>query len=190
MSESTEMTTADLDAIAASMAEGNVVMHSTILGIWQDVLTNVEEAATEKVTPIVANRIMNAWPRLEYADIPAYWTRYYEYVIELRDLLSDIIATDAECLLRIEHDGVDNKDLYKEVLFAWSNRIQEWEEDWDVTSSRAGVELAAMADVGGMFVGPTGLTEHLSQPQIRFEYTEADRAELGERLHAAREGRG
>lgn len=185
-----ELTQEDIEAIAASFAEGEVPkLTHTILEIWRDLLSNIEVAREERVTPVIANRVITSYPKLNYADVPAYWDLYYDLMTELRDILDDQIATDDEALSNVEDDAVANRKHYVELLFAWSDRIAQWEEQWDATSPRAAIELAAIADVASMFMGQTGMTEALSQPQVGFEFNDDDRVALQQRLVEAAAGR-
>lgn len=185
-----ELADVDLEAIAASFAEGEApVMTHTLLEIWNDLLSNAELGVEEHISPMLANSIISKWDRLEFSDIPAYWALYHELMIELRDILHDVIATDPDCYKHVEDDGVENRKLYMEVLFGWTDRINQWEEQWDCTDPRAAIELAAIADVARMFTGQTGIVEHLSQPQMNFTFGDDERTELAERLAAAQKER-
>ncbi len=185
-----ELTDEDLAAIQASLSEGEVpAMTNTLLKIWQEILSNIETSREERITPIIANRVVGTWTKLEYSDVPAYWELYYDLMTDLRGILLDEIASDPECLNNIEDDAIDNRERYLNILFGWSDRIAEWEEQWECTSPRAHIELAAIADVARFFVGPEGLTEGLSQPQLGFSFDDDDRIALQERLLEAAAGR-
>ena len=71
------LTEEDLAAIAASFAEGDVpALTHTVLEIWENLLSNIEEARKERVTPVVANRIITNYPKL--VDEPLHWNSVAE----------------------------------------------------------------------------------------------------------------
>ena len=185
-----ELTEEDIEAIAASFAEGNPpALTHTLLEIWRNILSNIESAREERIPPVIANRVVTAYPKIEYHMVPQYWDTYYDLLTEMRDILDDVIASDNEAFDRVEDDAILNRDLYVEVLFGWSDKINQWEEEWDTMSPNAAVELAAIADVSSVIVGETGLTENLSQLQIGFSFDDSDRIALQERLAEAAAGR-
>ena len=184
------LTEEDLAAIAASFAEGDVpALTHTVLEIWENLLSNIEEARKERVTPVVANRIITNYPKLEFSDIPAYWNEYYDLMTEMRTILRTVIASKEDCFKHIEDDATENRELYLELLFQWSDQIARWEETWDCMDPKAALKLAAIADVAAVFMGQTGITEALSQPQVGFSFDDDARVALAKRLEEAAEER-
>jgi hypothetical protein len=181
----TEQDEADLDLL--NDGDSGKLNH-TLLEMWRSILGNVEAVSAQKVTPAIANRIVNAWPKLSFADVADYHATYHAFLLELRDILDEVIASDPKCLTRTgedeDSDAVANRGLYIELLFRWQERIMLWDAAWDCTSPQAGVLLAAIADATSFSVGSNGLVAHLDQ--IRLDFTDADRAAMGARLEAAK----
>lgn len=185
-----QLTPEDEAAIIASLTEGDTpTLSHTVLEIWSEILSNLETEEKSRTSPVVATRIVRSWPGMQYRDIPRYWELYYTLMREMRDALMAVIRSDEDCFSHVEDDAEENRDLYLEVLFQWSDIVGQWEENWDLQSEDAVAHVAAIADCGAFFIGEQGLAAHLSQEQVGFRYTEEDRVALTQRLTEAADAR-
>lgn len=185
----TELTDEDLAAISASLYdESSEGLTVSVLEAWQNVLGNIEESSKERISPREANRVVGSWPKLSFQDVPAYNVRYHELLLELRDILDEVIASDDKAFSRVgEADAEENAEHYKELLFRWQAQVLRWEHAWDAADPASHIELAAIADATGFYMNQgTGLINHLEA--IGFQYTDEDRDTAAERLRAVREG--
>jgi hypothetical protein len=175
---------ADLQAeVDRELGQAPELTH-TILEIWANVLSNIEANEGEHISPRYANSIVSNWPRLTFQDVSAYTSKYFTYLKSLRELLTEEIEKDPEALKRVENDAEENRGHYLELIGAWQERIEMWEQTWQSDADDSHVTLAALADATSFFVGAQGLVEHLSQ--IGFQFTDEDREALRERLMAVK----
>lgn len=188
MSENIDITEKDLAEVEewANAPAENASYHS-ILEVWREVLSPAAAEATKKVTPQWANRLVHAYPEVQYSDMNALRDRYFGKIAELLDILVEEIAGDDECLnvFTPEEDVERNSHHYKNLLLVWQQTFLQWEMDWTCDDPWAPVELAAIGEVHKMFFGPTGLTSFLDN--IKFEYSEDDQAMLAAALEEQRE---
>lgn len=161
----------------------------TILEVWREVLKPANDEAKKKVTPQWANRMITSYAKLDFADLDILRDMYFEKIAELAQIVDAEIATDSDALTWAtpEEDGDENSEHYKNVLTEWQLRFLGWELDWTCTDEWASVELASISEVHKMFFGDNGLTQFLDN--IRFEFTEADQAELAGALKALRDAK-
>lgn len=187
-----ELTEQDEADLAAMQGEATKSLNHTLLEIWRDVLSNVEKSAAEKVTPYTANKIVGSWPQLKFQDVPEYHRLYHTYLLLYRDALDAIIKAHPGCLSNIgeegteEFDPVANRQAYIDIFFEWQMVTIRLEHLWDAADENSHVVLAALADAAALTTGEQGLIQHLSQPQINFQFDEADQMALSERLAEAR----
>jgi hypothetical protein len=175
---------ADLQAdVDAALGTSPALTH-TILEIWQSVLANIEANEGEHVSPRYANSIVSNWPRLKFQDVKAYTKQYFAFLKSLREVLTEEIAKDPVAFERVENDAEENRAHYLELIGAWQELIESWEQEWDSDADDSHVTLAALADATSFFVGAQGLVEHLSQ--INFQFTDEDREALRLRLLAVK----
>lgn len=160
-----------------------------ILEVWREVLKPARGELGSKVTPQWASRIISSYTGIGFADMENFRDAYFSKVLELADMVDEQIATDEECLTYTtpEEDVEHNSVHYRALLRDWQLAVMSWELAWETTSPLAAVELAAISEVHKMFFGPTGVTALLDN--IRFEFTEADQAELAEALESLKEGK-
>jgi hypothetical protein len=156
----------------------------TILEIWASVLSNIEANEGEHISPRYANSIVSNWPRLNFQEVSGYTRQYFTFLKALREILTAEIDKDPEALKRVENDAEENRVHYLELIGAWQEQIEEWEQNWNSDSADSHVTLAALADATSFFVGAQGLVEHLSQ--INFQFTDEDREALRLRLLAVK----
>ena len=161
--------------------------YHSILQIWREVLEPSGKAAVEKPTPAYCNRIITSYPEVRYADMVRFRDLFYSRIDELKAILATEIESDDNCLkhLTAEEDAEFNGQHYKNLLRDWQLAILEWEKDWHCEDTDAAISLATISEIHKMFFGQTGLTSMLDN--IPFEYTDADREELGQALEAAKD---
>lgn len=161
-----------------------------ILQVWREVLKPSASERTKKVTPQWASRICAEYQQMRFEQMNDFRDTYFGKLHQLEVLLVDEINSDADCLTYSEpaDDVKHNTHHYKNLLMVWQLVFLGWEMEWDPTSPRAAIELAAISEAHKMFFGQTGLTQFLDN--IQLEFTEADQAQLAEALQALRDGRG
>jgi hypothetical protein len=160
------------------------VLTHTVLEVWASVLSNIESNEGEHISPRYANSIVSNWPRLNFQDVSAYTRQYFTYLKALREILTAEIDKDPAAFERVENDAEENRGHYLELIGAWQEQIERWEQDWDSDDAGSHITLAALADATSFFVGSQGLVEHLSQ--INFQFTDEDREALRVRLLAVK----
>jgi hypothetical protein len=169
--------------VDAALGQAPELTH-TILEVWASVLSNIEANEGEHISPRYANSIVSNWPKLSYQDVSAYTRQYFTFLKALREILTAEIDKDPEALKNVENDAEDNRGHYLELIGAWQEQIEKWEQAWDCDDAGSHIQLAALADATSFFVGAQGLVEHLSQ--INFEFTDEDREALRTRLLAVK----
>ena len=188
-----EQTPEDLAAIAASFAEGSSdelpPLTVTVLRIWQEILGNIEESRQERISPTLAARVVRAWSNMTIQEVPQYWALYYDLLESARTRLHNVLSAHPDAIDQVENDAEENREVYLEVAFEWNDLLARMDEQWNCTDPEAHLQLAALTDVAGFLTGPNGLFDALSQPQVGFEFTEADQAALAKRLGEAAAGR-
>lgn len=191
MTESVETIEQDNDAEVSNLFGedgGDAPSYHTILEVWREVLTPARTEQHEPVTAAWANRMINTYPEIRYADMEEFRDRYFAKIIQLLEILELEIESDDTALdhLDPEEDATLNADHYKNLLLQWQLAITQWEKDWACTDPYAGVELGTISEVHKQVFGQVGLTQYLDT--IQFEYTEADQADLAEAINELREG--
>lgn len=157
-----------------------------VLEVWREVLKPAALEAQKKVTPQWASRMVASYSCLTFADMNQMRDRYFGKIAQLAAIVDLEIATDSDCLSydKPEDDAAENAAHYKNILLQWQLQFLQWELEWDTVDPHAAVELAAISEVHKMFFGQTGLTAFLDN--IKFEYTEADQADLADALYELR----
>jgi hypothetical protein len=187
--ELSDQDVADLAQLDAEPAgEPGEVNYHPILQVWREILKPAYDELGARITPQWASRIVASYQSVQFYDMVEMRDRYYGKIIELLEILNEEIASDDDCLSYTtpEEDVAENGQHYKNLLRDWQLRFLQWELNWDCLDPAAGVELAAISEVHKAFFGETGLTQFLDN--IRFEYTEADQAELSVELEALKAG--
>jgi hypothetical protein len=176
-----------IDEINAAAEEAP--FHS-ILEVWRTILSPARGQIGKPITPQWANRMVQTYPGLTYADTVHLADLYYDRIGVLGDILALEIATDDECLKVITpaEDVEQNNHHYLNVIVDWQKQFLQWELDWDPTAADAAIDIASLSEVHKMFFDQTGLLSLLEQ--ISFEFTDADRDLLAEELQAMREAVG
>lgn len=162
--------------------------YHTILEVWDKVLEPAKTDKLKKISPAWAQRICSAYQGMRFKDMDEYRNLYFDRIIDLHNIVKGEIASDPECLewrtpeTDVEHNSVH----YKNILMNWQKQILQWELDWNNNAALAHVDIAAISEVHKMFFSETGLTAFLDN--IKFEYTEADQAQLVEVLEEMKAG--
>ncbi len=178
----------DLDLLGAV----DQPLEMTVLAVWQNVLSNIESQAAERIEPGYATQIIRRWPTLTYKDIPAYYATFHEYLVVYRDVLDEQLRLHPDALKAIgfdagdpDSDAVVNRDIYKELMFEWNLVTAKLEAKWDVTDPDAAAQIAAMAEAQAFVTGGTGIMQALVQPQVGFLWSDQDQQELETRINEA-----
>ena len=179
---------ADLDLLGAM----DQSLEMTVLAVWQNVLSNIESQAAERIEPGYATQIIRRWPTLTYKDIPAYYATFHEYLVVYRDVLDEQLCLHPDALKAIgfdagdpDSDAVVNRDIYKEIMFEWNLVTAKLENAWDVSDPNAAAQIAAMAEAQAFVTGGTGIMQALVQPQVGFLWSDQDQQELETRINEA-----
>lgn len=184
--ELTEADQADLQRMYDSDESpvGDSMPYYPLLRVFREVLAPAAEEATKKVTPQWANRMVSKYADLHFADMEQLRDLYFGKIEALYQTLLVRIASDEECekYASAEEDLEHNGGHYKQLLIEWQLQLLTWELEWNCTDQHAAAELASIGEVHSLLFGDQapGLTAHLDT--IRFEFTDADQAELATAL--------
>ena len=152
-------------------------LQHTLLEMWTEILSNLETEAASKVSPQVALGVLGKWAFLEAKDVTRYQNLYFERLSDYRDILHKVVEANPGCLLRVEKDAEENRDLYIEIVGRWQGYQAQVEELWAIDNEDAMVELAAFADAANFMISAVGLVGHLEQLGINPTADELDRIE-------------
>ena len=152
-------------------------LQHTLLEMWTEILSNLETEAASKVSPQVALGVLGKWALLEAKDVTRYQNLYFERLSDYRDILHKVVEANPGCLLRVEKDAEENRDLYIEIVGRWQGYQAQVEELWAIDNEDAMVELAAFADAANFMISAVGLVGHLEQLGINPTADELDRIE-------------
>lgn len=175
MTETQQTLDEDLDGL---VAEAGKLGYHTILEIWTELLRPAESERSKPIAPQWASKMLGLHAGLTFQDMGDLRDRYFDKIIDLRDLLAAVVSEDDEAFNRIsaEEDATLNRHHYLTVLFGWQQRILLWELEWDWAAPSAATELAAISEVHKMFFADQGITALLDQ--IGFQFDDEDRSAL------------
>lgn len=185
-----QFTVKDEEDLAKLNDAGDVAPYNPVLKVWRAVLDPAEDGLlNDPITPMWANRITSSYREVNFCDMEEVKQRYYAKLIELRDILDEVIASNDECLnvADTKEDVEHNRGAYISVLTEWQLAIVAWEVAWDFRDPAAGAEIAAISEVQQMFFGSPqrqGLVSYLES--INLEYTDADRELMAETIENRR----
>lgn len=187
--ELTEQDEADIHRLY-SEPDGPPSFH-TVLQVWRDVLAVAERERKTPISPQWAMKILGSYVGITFADCLEVHERYFDKLIELRDILTWEISQDEDCLTWTtpEEDVEHNAHHYKQVLILWQMAVLQWELDWDCADPLAGSELAAISEVHKLFFGDAnrpGMSAYLDN--IQFQFDDHDQAELVAALEEMKAG--
>lgn len=179
--ETFEMSDQD-EADLQKLAETGDVPYHTILEVWQNVLAPAEADSERKIAPGWASKITTMYPQIKIQQMKEFGRRYFAKIAELKDILDEEIATDADAFSHLspEEDRDENRVHYLNLLLLWQSRIIIWEAEWDCTDELSAVELGVISEVHKMFFSEIGVTSYLDN--IGFQFTEDDQVEMATAL--------
>jgi len=161
--------------------------YRTLLELWRAVLEPSNEVRKDPVSPQWAVKMVTMYPGVGFGDVEGIHHGVFDMAAEMAAILNDEIDGDDECLKKLDaaEDAEQNSRHYKDLLAAWQIYILREELAWRPSDRDAAAKLAVLSEVQQMFLGETGLVAHLEQ--IGFQFDDADKAELQQRLVDARE---
>jgi len=183
--ELTDQDQADLEKLLTEQPEQE---YHTILKVWKEVLKpENRKGSASDITMQWANGIVTKYAGIGFGDMVAYRDAYFALFDVMYDVLLFEIEQDVDCFepSTKEEDVENNGYHYLNLLREWQLAFLRKELEWDCTAPTAAVDIAALAEVHGVFFGPTGLTGHLEA--IQFEFTESDQGDLAAALQELRE---
>jgi len=155
----------------------------SLLKVWLELLSNVEEVKDQPIPMFVAHKVVNAWPKLSYQDTAVYHSLYHALLLDVRRILQEVVSEHEGCLdFEGDDDAEQNRPIYYELVVAWNVLLDQLELEWRATDEDSHITLAAMVDVRAFLFSRTGFAGHLEARGISFE-TE----EIAEAIAAARE---
>jgi hypothetical protein len=162
----------------------DIEQHS-LLKIWGLLLDNVEKSSHERIPITVAAKVIASWPFLTFQETAIYHDVYHRILGELRDLLKYEVADKLEHLDWAGDDDVEhNHEIYKDVLVAWHNQLDSYEEEWDASAEDSQVWVAAIADARAFFFSQVGLAGQLDA--IGFSLSDGEFLEAVEKSREAK----
>lgn len=188
MNEPIETVEFDVPDDASELDPPEPAQYRTLLEIWRAVLEPARGTSmrSEPIGPQWATKIVSTYPGVGFADVVDVHEGVFSMVEEMAAILDDEIATDEECLNRVnaEEDAQENAEHYRNLLAGWQVHLLTEELAWHPSDRNAAVQLAVLSEVQQMFLGQTGLVAHLDS--IGFQFTEQDQEALQQKLTDAR----
>ena len=171
-----------VEDVAASPAQ----THS-LLEVWASILSNIDLAAQEKITPEEAGALISRYSFMRVQETPRYLELYYTFLREYHAALTAEIESDSECLKRTEPqvDAEENRHHYMNLLTQWMAIAMRLGLAWDATTEEAHLELAALNEARNFVIGSTGIVAHLES--INFTLSPDERDEIDRAVLAAQE---
>ena len=172
----------DVEDVTASPVESH-----SLLQVWASILSNIDVAAEEKITPEEAGGLISRYSFLRVQETPRYLMLYYTFLREYRNALTAEIESDPECLKRTEPevDAEENRPHYMNLLTQWMAIAMQLGLAWDATAEEAHLELAAMNEARNFVIGSTGIVAHLES--INFTLSPDEHDEISRAVLAAQE---
>lgn len=134
----------------------------SLLRVWSEVLSNIEDAAAEPVSMGVAGKIVAGWPQISFQETERYHELYHDYLLDVRSLLEATIADHPGAIDHMEADDIaENFEIYKALVISWNIRLDELEQAWRATDEDSHVVFAALVDARGFLFSRTGFAGHL-----------------------------
>jgi hypothetical protein len=178
----------DLEAIADARAELGLPpqeLTSTVLRMWQEVLSNIEFHDEQKISIDFAARVVARYSHLgvRVQEVREYYTIHNTYLKVFRKIVLDEIESDPACLEHVEDDGEYNAPHYLNILLQWQLQIRQFEQEWESNTKIAHLRLAAFNDAIAFILGAEALASLLDHNG--FEMTDDDREYLAAALEEA-----
>jgi hypothetical protein len=182
-----ELSDQDRADLESMWGEQDEAKYHSILQVWREVMSPENIEANKGWTMQWAVQLCGKYPQLTFDQIPVFHDFYFMLLEDLAQQVRDKIEENEDCLkvANAEEDVAENHQAYKDLLFSWQLRLQEFELAWDPTSETAAAAVAAIGEVQAFFFSDRGLTAHLEV--IKLEFTDEDQTELRIALEAQRE---
>ena len=186
--EFSEQDVADLARLGVAPPEEGP--YHSILEIWLKVLTDgITADRHSRISPTWANRIVQSYPEVKFADVPHVAELYFGNLEGLKAIVEAEVKDDDEALKvdSADADREENHHHYLTILINWQLQLLEWELEWDTTQPDAGAYLAAWSEAYKIFFGApnqTGISAYLEN--IRFEMGDAEGQILSDALEELR----
>lgn len=162
----------DIFASAPESPDTEAAPKHTLLESWREVLKSIEAAQAQKITMPIAARIIANYPQITMQDCAVYHIQYHERLKAMREILLAEIATDDQCIGRVDDDVEGNHHHYLNLLAMWQRQMHLWETEWDCTDEDAHISFATIADCGQFILGQNGMVGHLEA--IGFQFSDED----------------
>lgn len=181
MSENYMDTMAEDELAEFPEAEGREAPKTTrtLLEIWTDLLTHIEDSEQERIPLATAVRLVNKHAGLRMQEIPEYFRHYHDYLREIRWAVAEEVDAADPKAFQAENDAEDNQPHYFNILVNWMKMGDSWERSWDVSDENAHIVGAAIIDAYEFALGERGLAAQLDA--IGFSWDD----ELAVQLQAA-----
>lgn len=145
-----------------SLLEEDAAKGRSLLFIWNDILSNVEEVMSAPLPIGIAGRIVRQWPHLAFQDLPRYHAFYHEVLLDIREALHAVIEKSPQSLDVTEDDDMDeNGKLYEDLVLRWNIIFDKLELKWRTDDANAHIDFAALVDARAFIFSSTGLAGHL-----------------------------
>ena len=156
----------------------------TLFEIWESIL---EEALLQSQTLTIpyADALLRQWPWLRYPDLDKYLEIRSVFIREATDTLRSCYPEDKtieQLFSENEDDWTYHKDIYLDIIVAWTRLCNAWAEVWKNSDTDRPVFHAAVSDMTALLINPQmGLVENVRN-LAGFEISEEDGAALTERI--------
>ena len=84
----------------------------TLLEVWSSILGDIETMRAEPISMASASQTLNSYPFLRLHHLSAFHERFYDHLLEYREILEAEIATDPSCFKHVEDDAEKNREHY------------------------------------------------------------------------------
>ena len=138
----------------------------TLLEVWSSILGDIETMRAEAISMASASQTLNSYPFLRLRHLSEFHERFYDHLLEYREVLEAEIATDPSCFKHVEDDAEKNREHYLNLLVAWQVLALRHQEAWDHADKDAAAEFAAISESTLFVVGDNGLIAHLGAIQF------------------------
>lgn len=150
----------------------------TVLEIWQEILSNIENFENEDLGPEEVLALLAGRPSLKVEEIWEYLKRYYGLLKEYRGALDEEIASDPDCL---KHHGdadlEENRHHYLNMLLLWNLLAQHVGDEWSWHNSAPLAKAYALVDARAFVLGENGLVAHLGVLGLQLDEDERQNIE-------------
>lgn len=160
--ESTETMPDDVQGFLAAAQSSDTTPEYSLLKVWQEVLSNIEEAMETRLSMAAVNNITRAWPQIKVQEASTYHWAYHSNLLVMRRILEAVIGSDEDAIDREGKEDIElNRKHYITLLTEWQRQVVRWELDWNSEDKEAHIWMAAFLTVGEFFFGDSGLVRHL-----------------------------